>query len=427
MSSRPSPGSSAPEPGGLAVVGASGVAAAAGLRPGDRIVALDGVPPEDVLDLELAAADSRFVLTVLRDAGRREIEIRMQAGEHHGIDLDGGLGVPLRRCVNRCRFCFVDQLPPGLRRSLSVKDDDYRLSFLHGTFITLSNLDEHDLQRIEALRLSPLYVSLHDWDDVRRAALMGERALVSRARLERLAAAGIVLHVQVVLCPGVNDEEALRETLLALGALDGVADVGVVPVSVSPGHELRRVGAPDAAAALTLIEGLQDGFRRRRGVAFAHAADELYLLAGRQPPTSDAECQYENGVGVAATFLADVEELAGAVSRRPPVALLSGVLAAPLVHDAARRLGEARPLVVANRLFGPHVSVTGLLGGREVLERLAVEPLRPDEWLLAPAAFLPPETGLTLDDVPLEALQEACSGRLVVADGLREAFGRLRR
>ena len=229
------------EPRGLAVAAAEGAAATAGLRPGDRILAVDGLAPEDVLDLELAAADGALDLLVERGPERLRLAVAPAPGAPHGIELEGGLGVALRRCANDCRFCFVDQLPRGLRRSLYVKDDDYRLSFLSGTFITLSNLSERDLRRIETLHLSPLYVSLHDWDDRRRVRLMGKKAAVSRARLERLAAAGVTMHVQVVLCPGVNDGDALIETVRALGAVAQVADVGVVPVSVAGGHELRPV------------------------------------------------------------------------------------------------------------------------------------------------------------------------------------------
>ena len=429
MPSRRSPGSSGlPEARGLAVAAAEGPAAAAGLHAGDRILTIDGQVPEDVLDLELAAADGRVELLVVRGGQRHQLALALRPGEHHGVGLAGGLGVPLRRCANECRFCFVDQLPRGLRCSLYVKDDDYRLSFLSGGFITLSNLSEHDLERIEALRLSPLYVSLHDWDDERRASLMGKRAAVSRRRLLRLAAAGVTMHVQIVLCPGVNDGSTLAETAGALAAVDQVADIGVVPVSVKPGHELRPVTPDDAEAALALIGSLQRRFLRSRGTAFVYAADELYLLVGRPPPPNAAECQYENGIGIAAAFLVDAEQLAeGGPPAHPPLALLTGALARPVVRAACEQLGAARPFVVVNRLFGAHVTVTGLLGGREVLDALRERPPAPDEWLLAPAVFLPPELGVTLDDVPEAALRTACGGRLVVADSLRDAFARLPR
>jgi putative radical SAM enzyme (TIGR03279 family) len=414
---------------GLAVEWTEGPAAAAGLQAGDLIVTVDGEAPQDVLDLELAAADGHFLLGVRRGEQRADMEVSLRPGEHHGIGLAGGIGVPLRRCANDCAFCFIDQLPAGLRRSLYVKDDDYRLSFLAGGFVTLSNLRDVDLARIERLRLSPLYVSLHAWDDERRVALMGKKAAASREMLLQLVAADIRMHIQVVLCPGWNDGEVLDDTVRALAELDGIEDVGVVPVSVAAGHRLRPLGAAEAVEALHRIEALQDECRARRGELFVHAADELYLLAGRTPPPCEAACQYENGIGIAAALLREASEIATDASlnrpARPRVALLTGMLAEPVVQAACDAVGRARPFVVGNRLFGSHVTVTGLLGGAEVVECLERDPLTDDEWLLVPAAFLPPDLGVTLDDVPEAALRAACGGRLVVGEGLSHAFARL--
>jgi putative radical SAM enzyme (TIGR03279 family) len=413
----------------LAVEWTEGPAASAGLQAGDLIVAIDGERPEDVLDLELAAADGRFRLDVRRGDHEIDLELSVRPGEHHGIELAGGIGVPLRRCANDCVFCFVDQLPTGLRRSLYVKDDDYRLSFLAGGFITLSNLRAADLARIERLRLSPLYVSLHAWDDEHRVALMGKRAATSRTRLLQLVGAGIRLHIQVVLCPDWNDGDVLDDTVRALAGLAGIEDVGVVPVSVAAGHGLRPLGGPEAVAGLARIEALQNECRARRGEPFVYAADELYLLAGRTPPPCEAACQYENGIGIASALLEAAGEIGSDADvngpERPPVALLTGTLAAPVVQTACDLIGRARPFVVANRLFGDHVTVTGLLGGAEVLARLRNEPLTDGEWLLAPAAFLPPDLGVTLDDVTEAAVRAACEGRLVIGEGLSDAFARL--
>ena len=446
---------------GLAVDEATAAAARAGVRAGDRIVAIDGRPPEDVLDLELAAADGRFTLDLERDRRRFTVEVGLRRGEEHGVTLHDGLGVPVRRCANDCLFCFVSQLPPGLRASLYVRDDDYRLSFLQGTFITLTNLSDHDLQRIVALRLSPLYVSLHAWDDTVRARLMGPGAGPARALLTCMIDGGIEVHVQIVLCPGVNDGALLRETVRQLGALargralplragapagaraaegpgegardeprdelrGGVVDIGVVPVSLS--HEspgLRRVTAADAAAAVTVIEELQAIAVAALGRRFVHAADELYLLAGRLPPPADAPSQYENGIGVCAALLAEADRIELAATG-PSLALLGGRAAAPVLAQASRRIATrtgaaVRPFIVANRLFGETVTVTGLLGGREVVAALRGEPLAPGEWLLAPRAFLPAELGRTLDDVGESELSAACDGRLALGDDLSAA------
>jgi putative radical SAM enzyme (TIGR03279 family) len=430
---------------GVVVADARDAAARGGLRSGDRIVSLNGRVPLDVLDVEDAAADGTLWLTVLRGGHPLDLVVTPRLGEWHGISLDrGGLGDDPRTCRNRCRFCFVDQVPPGLRPALSVKDDDYRLSFLHGNFMTLTNLAEADLERIEELRLSPLYVSLHAWDDAARVRLMGRAAAGSRAVLERLAGAGLELHLQVVLCPGWNDGEVLAETVRRAGALDAVADLGVVPVSLAAEGDLRRVTPAGARALVTAVGEWQRGFIERRGDPFVHAADELYLLAGEEPPAGGAPEQYENGVGIAAALLAEAEALAaawtgdggdGEFPGRPRlgvsgVRLLTGTLAAPVLARAAAALAPAagvpvRPLVVENGLFGAHVTVTGLLGGTEVRDALRRDPLAGGEWLLTPRAWLPEDLGRALDDVGEDDLGAACGGRLCVADSLGDAFARL--
>jgi putative radical SAM enzyme (TIGR03279 family) len=422
---------------GVVVADARDAAARGGVRAGDRIVRLNGAAPLDVLDVEDAAADGALWLTVLRGGHPLDLTVTPAPGEWHGISLDrGGLGDDLRTCRNACRFCFVDQVPPGLRPALSVKDDDYRLSFLHGNFVTLTNLGDADLRRIEDLRLSPLYVSLHAWDDDARVRLMGRAAAGSRATLERLAAAGLEMHVQVVLCPGWNDGEVLAETVRRTGELDAVADVGVVPVSLAEEGDVRRVTGDDAAAVVAAVEGWQRAFMRRRERAFVHAADEFYLLAGREPPAADAPEQYENGVGISAALLAEAAVLgASRVRLRRDVGeirLLSGTLARPVLERAGALVEKAaearvRSFVVENALFGPHVTVTGLLGGSEVVEALRRDPLGGDEWLATPRVWLPADLGRTLDDVGEDEVAAACGGRLVIGDSLREVFARLSR
>ena len=426
---------------GVTVADARGAAARGGLRAGDRIVRLNGLTPLDVLDLEDAAADGVLEITVERDGGRVELAVEPRTGEWHGISLDhDGLGDEPRTCPNACRFCFVDQVPAGLRPALSVKDDDYRLSFLHGNFTTLAGLQGEDLARIEDLRLSPLYVSLHAWDDAARVRLMGRAAAGSRAALERLAAAGIELHLQVVLCPGWNDGAVLEETVAAAGGLEAVHDVGIVPVSLAAERDLRRVTAAEAEVLLSRVRAWQDDYARARGRRFVHAADELHLLAGATPPPCDAPAQYENGVGIAAHTLAEAAGLAAAgagsavtdADGRPVrrLRLLTGRVAEPVVRQAAAALAgslamDVRPFVVANRVFGAHVTVTGLLGGREVVAALRADPLAPGEWLLAPRTWLPAGLGRTLDDVGEAEVAAACGGRLVVADSLTDGFARL--
>ncbi len=432
---------------GVLVADARDAAARGGLLAGDRIVGLNGGVPIDVLDVEDAAADGTLWVSVLRDGHPLDLVVSPRPGEWHGISLDrGGLGDDPRTCRNACRFCFVDQVPSGLRMALSVKDDDYRLSFLHGNFMTLTNLREPDLQRIEDLRLSPLYVSLHAWDDDARVRLMGRAARGSRTVLERLASAGLELHLQVVLCPGWNDGDVLAETVSRCGELEAVADLGVVPVSLAAEGDLRRVTPDDARGVIGAVEGWQREFRLRRETAFVHAADEFYLLAGAEPPGGDAPEQYENGVGISAATIAEAEALVAAWSgagssadgpARPlpgvtGVRLLTGTLARPVMDRVAAALQAAtgrplRPQVVTNAVFGPHVTVTGLLGGAEVLDALRSDPLAEGEWLAAPRVWLPADLGRTLDDVREDELAAACGGRFVVAETIGDVFARLSR
>lgn len=425
---------------GLVVEEARGAARRAGLRAGDCIVVLNGGPAEDVLDLEMAAADGVLWVRAVRDGRPLDLAVRPDPREGHGIALAHGIGTRPRVCRNTCRFCFVDQLPGGLRAGLYVKDDDYRLSFLHGTFITLTNLSSADVERMIALRLAPLYVSLHAWDDEARVALMGTPARRSVEVLRRLLAAGLEIHVQIVLCPGWNDDAVLDESIARL-AEAGVEDVGIVPVSLAAEGDLRRVGWTDAATVVETVEAWQARSHVTLGRGFVHAADEIHLLAGRLPPAGDAPLQYENGIGMAAHFLAEVDAVAASSASGPgartcktakavpQLRLLGGEVARPVLDEACLRLGRAglacRPFVVGNQLFGPHVTVAGLLGGREILAALATDPLAPGEYLLAPQDVAPADLERTLDDVPLTRLDEACEGRLVLGNGLAEAFARL--
>jgi NifB/MoaA-like Fe-S oxidoreductase len=278
--------------------------------------------------------------------------------------------------------------------------------------------------------------------------------------LERLAAAGLELHLQVVLCPGWNDGAVLAETVEALRALPAVADMGIVPVSLAAEGDLRRVTAADAEALLAAVHRWQTRCRTEVGRSFVHAADEFHLLCGLLPPASDAPEQYENGIGMSAQLLEEAEALAagardgvdsatgartddggvttagtpGSVDGGPPesVRILCGELAEPVIARAAAALEPAtglrvRPFAVPNRLFGRHVTVTGLLGGEEIVDALGARPLADREWLVVPRTVVPRALARTLDDVTEGQLAAACGGRLVLAGSLAAAFARLAR
>ncbi len=343
-----------------------------------------------------------------RDGKTTEVELPLDDPSENGLEFEPDRP---RICPNNCVFCFVDQLPPGLRRSLYVKDEDFRLSFTCGNYITLTNLDEDAFRRIERQRLSPLYVSVHATDDeVRRMLLGNPQASPVMPALKRLADSGITLHGQIVVCPGLNDGVVLAGTLHDLSALaPALATVAVVPVGLTEHREglfpLTPFTREDARSALGNIERASE--RTRKGPAF-YASDEIYLLAERELPPyeyyGDFE-QIENGVGLLRLFERGLQEttpkLAGALDAPLHVVLLTGTLAAPFIEQAAREsLARHAPVDVSvvpveNRFLGRTVTVAGLLSGDDLARALREAP-EADLYLL-PGEALNPD-GVTLDD-----------------------------
>ncbi|MGH9151201.1 MAG: DUF512 domain-containing protein, partial [Acidimicrobiales bacterium] len=282
-------------------------AARADLRPGDEIVSLGGQVPRDVIQLRLLTDEPDLDVEVSRGGLQLSVTVEKAAGEPLGAELASALFDRVQTCDNHCEFCFIHQLPPGMRRSLYLKDDDYRLSFLYGNFTTLTRFTEADLERVVTERLSPLYVSIHATDpEVRARLLRNRRGATSLRWLRALLDAGIEVHGQVVVCPGVNDGAVLHDTLA--GVLDEypeLATVAVVPLGVSRwSHEaaMRPHAPAEAAAAVDCVHEWQDVFLATLGRRVAFAADEYYLLAGLAFPPADAYegfAMHEDGIGMA--------------------------------------------------------------------------------------------------------------------------------
>src|SRR5207253_832961 len=265
-------------------------AAAAGLYAGDRIVAINGTPLRDAIDFQFYAADDRLRLTVERDDHARRIQVTRQ-GSDLGLELVPPRPRDIATCANKCVFCFIHQNPRGLRKSLYVKDDDFRLSFLHGNYITLTDLEDTELRRIEEQRLSPLYVSVHATEPDLRHRLLGQPAVRGELmpRMERLAKAGIVMHAQIVLVPEWNDGPHLERSVRDLARLHPrVATTAVVPVGLTRHRErlprLRTLTDEEAEALAETVEGWQQEFLGRLGSRFVWTSDEVYLQAGRPLP-----------------------------------------------------------------------------------------------------------------------------------------------
>jgi putative radical SAM enzyme (TIGR03279 family) len=355
----------------------------AGIAAGDRILSVSGRPVEDLLDLHFLTSRSRFTLA-WRDAsgaGRKK-EFRLR-GETPGIFPEP---IRVRRCRNRCIFCFVHQLPKGLRRTLYVKDEDVRLSFLHGQYVTFSDLSGEEEAKIVRYRLSPLYVSIHTTDPGLRGRMLGNPRVNDVMRvMRRLIRAGIALHGQIVVCPGLNDGAELARTLRELSGLrPGLRSVAVVPVGLTSHRAglppLRPVTVGEAGETLDLLRALAREFGKGAdGEPFAVAADEYYLKAGRDVPgraSYGSFAQIENGVGLVRRFLDEASSLFR--RRRWPGSAAGGTVvtgrsASSLVIEfleefSSRAGARFIPFPVVNRLMGESVTVTGLLGGNDIAE-----------------------------------------------------------
>lgn len=413
-----------------------------GLLPGDRVLRVNDKEPGDILDWRLAeSAEELLLLVKHRDGSLTEYEIEKDYHEQLGLQFDPPTLDKVRSCRNRCLFCFVDQLPAGMRRSLYLKDDDYRLSFCSGSFVTLTNLSENDLERICRLHLSPLYVSVHATEPGLRSRLIGNRRAGEIMRvLSRLAQAGIRLHAQVVLCPGLNDGAALERTINDLYSLyPAVQSVAVVPVGLTAHRDglypLRPCRKEEAGAVLEQVRLAAGQALQEQGTRFVFAADEFYKLAGLSLPEDEeyeGYPQLENGVGLVRLLLNEWEAVQDRLPRYMPVSqpatIVTGLAAAGVMESIAARLNEidgltVRQVPVENRFFGGHVSVTGLLTAGDLQAAFSRE--RPQGVLYLPRVMLKDGTDLFLDGQTLDDLSASLKTAVRAVNGLKELLDAL--
>jgi putative radical SAM enzyme (TIGR03279 family) len=386
------------------------------LEPGDRLLTLNGEPLRDLIDYQIQVAGEEILLEVEKKNGELwDLEIEKDTDDTLGLHFEHPEPT---QCGNNCLFCFVHQLPRGLRPTLYLKDEDYRFSFLYGSYVTLTNVDEEVLQRIIGQHLSPLYVSVHATEEALRTRMLGRRGPPILEMLRRLTAAGIEIHTQVVLCPGINDGAELTRTIEDLYSLyPGVQSLAVVPVGLTGYRqrlpELRPLSAAEAATVIAQVQDFQQRFLEKSGSRFVFAADELYLQGGIEFPPLEAYeelPQMENGVGMVAVFRREaVEVLAEAEPLAiPPVAVVTGMSALAEVNrfaaDLAAKTG-ARIIVhpIRSDFFGGHVSVTGLLAGKDILAQLRGKDL--GKMLLIPDVMLKEGEEVFLDDLSLDDLE----------------------
>jgi putative radical SAM enzyme (TIGR03279 family) len=386
-----------------------------GLQVGTELIAVNGRPLEDFLDWEFLTADDQFLLHVRQPDGEEiEYDIERPPDFPMGVSLDPPR---IRRCANRCDFCFVDGLPQGLRETLYIRDDDYRLSFKYGNFATLTNLKPWDVDRILEYRLSPLYVSVHATDPaIRRYLLRNPLAPDILEQLRLFAARGIVFHTQIVMSPGVNDGPVLHQTLSDLYQFGPtVLNVSVVPVGLTEysKHSLvREPTAEECGAAIDVVDEYASRARQERGVTWAFGADELYLRAGRELPPADQYDgfqQVENGVGsvryLQRRIQEDAPDLHGLTGLR--IGVLTGTSMAALMPQVLAPLSEATGasfelLPVVNTLFGPSVTCAGLVPGAGF--QSALNGRRDLDLALLPRESLN-DDGLFMDDLSLSVLR----------------------
>ncbi len=424
------------------------IAAEVGLRPGDRVTAIGGRRLRDAVDFQFLAAEDVIELEVVRDDDARRITVEKHPDEDLGIDFQDAAFDGVRTCNNACFFCFLKGNPKGLRKTLYVKDDDYRLSFFHGNFVTLTNLTEDDWRRLEEQRLSPLNVSVHATEPELRRYLLGNKTAPDIcAQLRRLGSLGIQANTQVVLCPGVNDRDALDRTISDLTALwPTVQNVSIVPVGATMTAEERIARgahaeevhgcAPEyARATIAQVRPWQQRMRREHGRTVVYLADEYYLSAGLAPPPAphyDGFPQFENGIGMARSLVEDWRRakrgLHGQGYGAPRVrriSLVCATLIAPMLARLAEEFEQMTGVRVAvhamsNRFFGARVNVSGLLVSRDLVGQLRGQDL--GDLAVFPRYALDYTGGRFLDDGTPAEVRRALGVPLAFASTLGEVL-----
>lgn len=412
-----------------------------GWRPGDEIVSINGHSLADLIDYRFYTSDEHLWVVVRGGDVTVEFEIEKDYETDLGVSFKDALFDGVRTCGAKCIFCFVEQLPKGLRKSLYLKDDDYRLSFLHGNYVTLGNVSDDDLQRIVTQRLSPLYISVHTTDPQLRERMLGREAPDILDQIDALAKGNITLHTQIVLCRGINDGRYLAQAIDDLAErYPTVRSIAVVPAGITAHRRNKTaIGSIDAQYSANILDKVgrwQKRFLAEKRTRLVWAADEFYLSAGRGVPKASAYegfLQIENGVGLIRKFedsgyrAKRLLSAARAENREKPlwISVVTGQLAAPVVREWAESVStdvlriSVHPIL--SYLFGESVTVTGLMAGRDVVDQLRGKDL--GDVLVVPSVAL--RDGAFLDDVTLEQVGQALGVRVVAVKPTPFALARL--
>ncbi|MCI8511025.1 MAG: DUF512 domain-containing protein [Lachnospiraceae bacterium] len=393
------------------------------LEPGDTLLTIDGNEIEDIFDYGYLTGGESFVMVVEKQNGEEwELEIE-SGGEDLGLSFENGLMSEYRSCRNKCIFCFIDQMPPGMRDTLYFKDDDSRLSFLQGNYVTLTNMSDKDIDRIIRFHLAPINISVQTMNPALRCRMLSNRfAGEALKKIDRLYEAGIEMNGQIVLCKGVNDGAELEYSIERLSAFaPHMRSVSVVPVGISKYREglypLESFTKEEAGQVIDLIEAWQKRLYEAHGLHFIHASDEWYLLAGRGLPEEeryDGYIQLENGVGMLRLLWEEFMDglLKGEDDgQAEELSIATGELAAPHLETLMRALGavfkgrRVHVYPIRNDFFGEHITVAGLITGRDLIAQLKGKRL--GSRLLLPAAMFKSGEELFLDDVTRADVEQA--------------------
>lgn len=403
------------------------------LEPGDILETINDTPVEDIFDYRYLMNDEFVTLQIRKADGELwQLEVEKEYEEDLGIEFENGLMDEYRSCTNHCMFCFIDQMPPGMRETLYFKDDDSRLSFLQGNYVTLTNMSQHDIDRIIRYHLEPINISFQAMNPQLRCKMLHNRfAGEALQKAEQLFDAGISMNGQIVLCKGINDGEELEYSLEKLsGYAPVLRSVSVVPVGLSKFREglypLEPFEKEDAIKVLEQIHRWQKKMYAEHGIHFVHASDEWYVLAGEELPEEeryDGYLQLENGVGMLRLLEREVKEAMACRrgdDRTCEMTIATGKLAGPYVEKCVEQICgkypgvRVRVKVIANHFFGEQITVSGLITGTDLREQLKGEEL--GERLLLPCNMLRSGEEIFLDDVTVAELEKELGTEIVIVD-----------
>jgi putative radical SAM enzyme (TIGR03279 family) len=411
------------------------------IEAGDELLAINDEPVKDIFDYMFLTQDTYLELLIRKPSGEEWIiEIEKDEDEELGIEFEAGLMDDYKSCHNKCIFCFIDQMPPGMRETLYFKDDDSRLSFLQGNYVTLTNMSMEDLDRIIKYNMSPINISFQTMNPKLRCMMLNNRfAGDILEKVNKLADAGIEMNGQIVLCKGINDGKELEYSLEVMSGLyPALRSVSVVPVGLSKYRDglypLEPFEKEDAEEVLKLLEKWQKKMRRETGVNFVYASDEWYLLAGKEIPDEeyyDGYVQLENGVGMMRLLESEIDEYLESVKgseRETEVSVATGLLAGPFIGKMTEKVRRKFPnskvnvYLIRNDFFGEKITVSGLVTGQDLMKQLKGKKL--GSRLLLPVNMLRSGEEVFLDDYTVSDLEKYLEVSIRVVDSTGEAFVR---